>query len=165
MASNIEAAIPELTASSKVLLHAFVDTATQVVAEYRDINPRAITLNKLRNGKVRKKTGKKHLGMARVMDRKTVDAGLKEIAQKKIEAVAAEKAKLACKKEAAANKEQAIQQKKATREVQAILEAQWNVDYAAAEASWRLERDQACVKYQKPSRKPVKPSRPKVMVN
>ena len=58
MASNVEAAIPELTVAARVLLHAFVDTATQTVAEYRDINPCAITLNKLRNGKVRKlKTG------------------------------------------------------------------------------------------------------------
>ncbi|KAF8424391.1 hypothetical protein EV426DRAFT_642354 [Tirmania nivea] len=167
MASNIEAAIPELTASSRLLLHAFVDTATQVVAEYRDINPRAITLNKLWNGKVRRnRTGKKHLGMARVMDRKTVDAGLKGIAQKKIEAAAAEKAKLGRKEEAAAKKiikEQVIQQKKATREAQAVLEAQWNAEYAAAEASWRLERDQARAEHRKPPTKPVKPPRPRTV--
>ncbi|KAF8430313.1 hypothetical protein EV426DRAFT_660729, partial [Tirmania nivea] len=167
MASNIEVVIPELTISSKLLLHIFVDAVTQVVAEYRDINPHAITLNKLRNGKVHKRTGKRHLGMARVMDRKTVDVELKEIAQKKVEAAAAEKAKLARKKEATAKKiikEQAIQQKKAICEAQAVLEAQWNAEYTAAEASWRLERDQAHTEYyQKPPRKPVKLPRPKAV--
>jgi len=89
IASNVEATIPELTASSKVLLYAFVDTVTQPVAEYRDINPHAITLNKLRNGKVGKNTtGKKHLGTVRLMDCKTVDTGLKEIAQNGVEAAA-----------------------------------------------------------------------------
>jgi len=61
MANNVAAAIPELTASSRQLLNGFVDTATQAVAKYRDIKPRAITLNKLRDGKIRgNKTGKKY---------------------------------------------------------------------------------------------------------
>ena len=53
MANNVAVAIPELTASSKQLLNEIVDIATQAIAKYRDINPRAITLNKLRDGKIR----------------------------------------------------------------------------------------------------------------
>ncbi|KAF8430119.1 hypothetical protein EV426DRAFT_5481 [Tirmania nivea] len=170
MANNIEVAIPEITASARNLLHAFVDTATQKVAEYRDINPRAVTLNKLRNRKIcRNKASKKHLGnMARVMDRRMVDAGLKEIARKEAAAVAAEEAKIARKEEAAARKlakEQAIQQKKAAREVQAVLEAQWKADYATAEAAWRIEQDQARLEHRKPPKKPVKPPRPRVVAD
>ncbi|KAF8424382.1 hypothetical protein EV426DRAFT_712213 [Tirmania nivea] len=104
--------------------------------------------------------------MARVMDHKTVDAGLKVIAQKKVEAAVAEKAKVAHKKEAIAKKiikEQAIQQKKATRETQAVLEVQWNAEYAAAEASRRPERDQARAEHWKPPRKPIKPPRPRAV--
>jgi len=55
MANNIAVAIPELTASSRQLLNEFVNTAIQAIAKYRDIKPRAITLNKLqlRDGKIR----------------------------------------------------------------------------------------------------------------
>jgi len=53
MANNVAVAIPELTASSRQLLNEFVDTATQAIAKYRDIKPRTITLNKLRDGKIR----------------------------------------------------------------------------------------------------------------
>ena len=115
IANNVAVAIPELTASSRQLLNEFVDTATQSVAEYRDINSRATTLNKLRDGKIRSnKTGEKCLGMARVMDWRAVDARLKEIARKKVEAIAAEKTKLMRKQEADTRKiakERAIQQK------------------------------------------------------
>ena len=53
MANNLAVAIPELTASSRQLLNEFVDTAIQAIAKYRDIKPCAITLNKLRDGKIR----------------------------------------------------------------------------------------------------------------
>jgi len=147
MANNEAAAIPELTASSRQLLNKFVDTATQAVAEYRNINPRAITLKKLLDGKIqRNKIGKKYLRMARVTDHRAVDAELKEITRKRIEAVAAEKVKLVRKQEAATRKiakEWAMQQKKAAREAQALLDTQWNAEYSAAEAAWRIEYDQA----------------------
>ena len=82
MEHNVVTALPKMsTAAGKQLLYEFVDSCTQVVAEYHDINPHAITLSKLRNGKIHKNTsGKKRLGMARVMDRKTIDIGLKEMA-------------------------------------------------------------------------------------
>jgi len=47
MANNVPAAILELSVTSRQLLNEFVNTATQAVAEYRDINSRAVTLNKL----------------------------------------------------------------------------------------------------------------------
>ena len=166
MANNMERAIPELTAISRGLLHEFVDAVTQSVAEYRDINPRAITISRLRNGKIHRNGSKKQLGIARVITRQMVDAGLKEIARKETEAAAAEEAKLVRKQQATARKtaqEQAIQQKKAAREAQAVLEAQWNADYAAAEAVWRIERDQARAEHRKPPKKPVKPPKPRAV--
>jgi len=70
-----------------------------------EINPRAITLNKLQNGKIRRnKARKKYLRMAGVIDRRVVDTGLKEIARKKVEAVATEKAKLVHKQGATIRK-------------------------------------------------------------
>jgi len=61
------------------------------------------------------------------MDRRAVDAGVKEIARKKVEAVVTEKAKLVYKQEAATRKiakEQTMQQKKAAQETQALLDTQ-----------------------------------------
>lgn len=46
-----------------------------------------------------------------------------------------------------------------------MLEAQWKADYAAAEALWRIERDQARLEHRKVPKKPVKPPRPKVVVD
>jgi len=45
---------------------------------------------------------------------------------------------------------------------QAVLEAQWNADYAAAEAAWPIERDQARAEHRKPP-KPVKPPKPRAV--
>jgi len=31
-----------------------------------------------------------------------------------------------------------------------LLDTQWNAEYSAAEAAWRIERDQACAEHRKP---------------
>jgi len=56
-----------------------------------------------------------------------------------------------------------MQQKKAAREAQALLDTQWNVEYSAAEAAWRIERDQARAEHRKPPKEPLKPLRPRVV--
>jgi len=56
-----------------------------------------------------------------------------------------------------------MQQNKAAREVQALLDTQWNAEYSAAEATWRIERNQARAEYRKPPEKPLKPLRPRVV--
>jgi len=65
--------------------------------------------------------------MAKVIDRRAVDAGLKEIARKKVEVIVTEKAKLVYKQEAATSKiakERAMQQKKAAQETRVLLDTQ-----------------------------------------
>ena len=64
------------------------------------------------------------------MDRRVVEAGLKEIPRNKVEAVGAGRAKLLRKQEAATRKfgkERAMQQKKAAREAQALLDTQCGI--------------------------------------
>jgi len=88
------------------------------------------------------------------------------LAERLVEAIVTEKAKLVYKQEAATRKiakEWAMQQKKAAREAQALLDTQWNVEYSAAEAAWRIERDQARAENRKPPKTPLKPLRPRVV--
>ena len=50
-----------LTSTIRKTLYEFVDDAAEVVAEYRDINPCAETLIKLRSGKIRRAKGRKYV--------------------------------------------------------------------------------------------------------
>ena len=44
-----------------------------------------------------------------------------------------------------------------------MLDTPWNAEYSAAEAAWRIERDQACAEHRKPPKKPLKLPRPRVV--
>lgn len=74
--------------TKRELFHAVIDTAMAKLTTYRDIEPRATTLSKLRNGKVcKKKVGSRQVGHGgtRVFTRAELNAGLKklEIANRK----------------------------------------------------------------------------------
>lgn len=60
-----------LDKSAKVsLFQSFVDIVTERISVYRDITPRAVTLNKLHNGKTRKLRGpSRQVGSGRILSR------------------------------------------------------------------------------------------------
>ena len=65
---------------ARELFHSVIDTAVAKLTHYRDIAPRATTINKLRNGNVcKKKVGSRLVGTARVLTRTELNAGLKKL--------------------------------------------------------------------------------------
>ena len=99
----------------------FVDIASEKVCEYRDIAPRAHTLNTLRNGKARLKvTGRRrHIpGAARVMTEKEIRSGLEQLFRAE---------------EKNAEKERLTEERKKAAEMKRIVKN-------AAETQWRLEK-------------------------
>ena len=65
---------------ARELFHSVIDTAVAKLTHYRDIAPRATTMNKLRNSKVcKKKVGSRLVGTARVLTRTELNAGLKKL--------------------------------------------------------------------------------------
>lgn len=149
------------------LLQSLVDVATAKIATYRDIAPRAVTLNKLRNGKTRVNRGRgpsRQVGTARVLSRKVLNESLQ-----KLEQVEAEKA---ARDKAALERKLAMEER---RNAKQVLEKQWRLDLdmysdqvtawreeiAALDAAWKEQRDEARIAHQRPPKKPIHPSRPK----
>lgn len=153
--------------AKRSLFRSFVDTTTAKITTYRDIEPRALTLHKLRNGKTRRKItrGSKQVGgSARVLSRKELNEALK-----KLELAEAAKA---TREQAALERKLAAEERKNAKQV---LETQWKFDIsqytnlvnawreevAAIDAKWRQERDEARTAHQRPPKKPTPPVRPK----
>ena len=142
-----------------------VDLVTTKLAAYRDIAPRAETLNKLRNGKTRKNRGpSRQVGTGRVLSRKLLNEGLKrlEIA----EAARAVREKAAFERKLAAeerkNAKQALdKQYKLDLDAYADQIDAWKNEVAALDAAWREQRDEARLAHRRPPKKPTPPTRPK----
>ena len=142
-----------------------VDLVTTKLAAYRDIAPRAETLNKLRNGKTRKNRGpSRQVGTGRVLSRKLLNEGLKrlEIA----EAARAAREKAAFERKLAAeerkNAKQALdRQYKLDLDAYADQIDAWKNEVAALDAAWREQRDEARLAHRRPPKKPTPPTRPK----
>ncbi|RPB19239.1 hypothetical protein L211DRAFT_853423 [Terfezia boudieri ATCC MYA-4762] len=95
-----------------------IDFAGEKVAKHRDIAPRADTLSRLRDGKVRRtKKGKKRVGEARILTHKYVNDGIKKVAE--------EEAKKLARQQALAEKKRIADERKAIRDA---LEKQWKAD-------------------------------------
>ena len=84
----------ELDKGTKVtLFQSLVDITTTKIAAYRDIAPRAVTLNKLRSGKTRVKHGpSRQVGTGRVLSHKVLNDSLKKLELAEAVKVAREKA-------------------------------------------------------------------------
>ena len=112
----------------------FVDIASEKVCEYRDIAPRAHTLNALRNGKTWLKVagrGRHIPGAARVMTEKEIRSGLEQLFRAE---------------EKNAEKEHLTEERKKAAELKRIVknavETQWKLEkleYEMAKDRWELE--------------------------
>ena len=156
----------DLDKGAKVaVFQSLIDVATDKIATYRDIAPRALTLTKLRNGKTRTKRGpSRQVGTGRVLSRKVLNEGLKKLELAEAARVVREKAAL--------ERRLASEEKKNAKQA---LERQWKLDMdaytkqldawreesAVLEATWREQRDQARIAHQRPLKKPIMPIRPK----
>ena len=150
----------ELDKGAKVsLFQSFVDTATAKIAAYRDIAPRAMTLNKLRSGKTRIKRGpSRQVGTGRVLSRKVLNESLKKLELAEAAKVAREKAaeerKLAAEERRVAK--QAIEiQWKLDRDLYDEQINAWREEVAALDAACREERDEARMAHRRPPKKPT----------
>lgn len=107
--------------AKRALFESVVDTAPAELIEYRDIAPRATTLNKLRNGKTRRTavTSRRQLGTARILSRQVLNETLKKFGINEAAKREREKTTLGHKG--------AIEAKKCARQA---LEQQWKLEYA-----------------------------------
>ena len=115
------------------LFQSFVDIATTKIATYRDIAPRAVTLNKLRNGKTRTKRNgpSRQVGTGRVLSRKVLNESLKKLELAEAAKVAREKA--------AEERRLAAEERKNAKQA---LDMQWRLDFGIYEDqmdAWREE--------------------------
>ena len=110
----------KLNVEEKDMVYELVDLAMEKVTKYRDIIPQASTLQKLRNGKVRKtKRGAKHLGEARVLTHEYVNQALQKVRNDKAEQL---------------RRQQAIEERKRAAEVKKNLREQ-------ALSEWKAKLD------------------------
>ena len=142
-----------------------VDLVTTKLAAYRDIAPRAETLNKLRNGKTRKNRGpSRQVGTGRVLSRKLLNEGLKKLEIAEAARAAREKAALERKlaAEERKNAKQALD-KQYKLDLDAYVDQidAWKKEVAALDAAWKEQRDEARLAHRRPPKKPTPPSRPK----
>ena len=81
LTKKAEGIIRELNAEDRDAVYEVLDFAIQKVTKYQDIMPRANTLMKLRNGKVRreKRAKSRKIGEARVLTYKHVNEGLQKL--------------------------------------------------------------------------------------
>ncbi|RPB18389.1 hypothetical protein L211DRAFT_874882 [Terfezia boudieri ATCC MYA-4762] len=117
----------------KGMVYELIDFAEEKVTKYRDIAPHAETLNKLRDGKIRKtRKRSRHVGEARVLTYQYVNEGIKKLAD--TEAAKAERRRIAKEKKKVA------EEKRVTKEA---LDKQWRYDlqqYQAVEIPvWQAE--------------------------
>ena len=162
LTKKAEGIIRGLNVEDKDTVYEVLDFAVQKVTKYRDIMPRANTLMKLRNGKVRreKRAKSRKIGEARVLTYKHVNEGLQ-----KLEDDEAERKKRQLLAEA---KKRAAEEKKSLQET---LVAQWKADIAVYENSvlpaWRIECTTIHVEWAAAKqlgtkgRRPAYPPRPK----
>ena len=118
------------------LFQAFVDTTTAKLTTYCDITPHATTLSKLRKGKTKYNEnagrGSRQVGgSAKVLSRKVLNKGLKQLEL-------AQPLKAACEKPAAECKLATEQRKQAKQ----VREQQWRFDLDAYEDQVTAWRDQ-----------------------
>ena len=144
-----------------VLFQSLVDLATEKVAAYRDIAPRATTLNKLRNGKTRKNRGpSRQVGIERVLSRQVLNEGLKKLEIAEAAKVAREQAALGRKlaAEERKNAKQAMErQHKLDLDHYNDQVNAWREEVALLDAAWREDRDAARLAHQRPPKKPTPP--------
>ena len=87
----------KLNDDDKGMVYKLIDLYAEKVTKYRDIDPRAETLNKLWSGKVRKsRKNTRHVGEARVLTHKYVNEGIKKAAD--VAAAKAERQRVAAQK-------------------------------------------------------------------
>ena len=153
----------KLNPEEKSPIYQLIDFAGEKITKHRDIAPRADTLKKLRNGKVRKeRIRSRHIpGEARVLSYQHINDGLK-----KLEDGDAEKVK---KQQLAEERRRASEERKIMRET---LLAQWKIDLQEHTQTmvpqWQAEcteidADWAAAKQiaGRSTKKPAYPSRPK----
>ena len=152
--------------TKRSLFRSFVDATTAKLTTYRDIAPRATTLNKLRNGKTRTRGSSKQVGgKARVLSRAVLNEGIR-----KAELAAATKA---AREQAALENRLAAEEAKRAKQA---LENQWRLDLknyvdhvepawhaecAVIEAAWKEQRDAARKVHKRAPKKPTLPLKPK----
>ena len=148
-----------------LLFQSLVDLAIEKVAAYRDIAPRATTLNKLRNGKTRKnRVPSRQVGIGRVLSRQALNEGLKKLEIAEADRVACEQAalerKLAAKERKNAKQAMERQHKMDLDQYNDQVNA-WREEVAILDAVWREERNAARLAHERPPKKPTPPIRPK----
>ena len=152
--------------TKRSLFRSFVDATTAKLTTYRDIAPRATTLNKLRSGKTRTRGSSKQVGgKARVLSRAVLNEGIR-----KAELAAATKA---AREQAALENRLAAEEAKRAKQA---LEDQWRLDLknyvdhvepawraecAVIEAAWGEQRDAARMVHKRAPKKPTLPPKPK----
>ena len=152
--------------TKRALFESVVDTATAKLIEYRDIAPRATTLNKLRNGKTRRTATKsrRQLGTARVLSRQVLNQTLKKLEtseaakREREKAILDRKAAMEAKKHA----KQALEQQWKLEYAEYIVqEIDWREECASLTAEWHIQRDAARMAHKRPPKKPTLPPKPK----
>ena len=156
----------ELNNGTKIsVFQSFVDSTTAKLTTYRDIAPRATTLNKLRSGKTRTTRGpSKQVGSGRVLSRKMLNEGLKKLELAEEARVGREQLALERKLavEERKNAKQALEvQWRCDLDVYADQVAAWREEVAEIDAAWKEQRDEARIAHKRPPKKPTLPVRPK----
>lgn len=168
--SSFKEKVPLDCSTHKDLLdtfYSYVDKAMEKLTSYRDIAPRAHTLNALRNGKARMKIAgrRRHLtGAGRVMTEKEIRSGLEQLFQSEKQRV--EKQRLAEERKSAMEVQKNIRvaaekQWKIEKMQYEMERDSWELECHTIEDNWRQERDAARAAKVKPPKKPTMPPRPK----
>ena len=165
LSRQVEALLHDLDTIRKNLLLDYIDIAAEKVTKYRDIAPRAITLNKLRNGKVRQqKKRTRHVGSARVLTYKMVNDALKTLEEANTQKLARQQA-YAEKKRLAEEKKLAItaleKQWQVDLENYKALIAEWEKMCAEHDATWIASKSSSTGQRGQRGRKPPYPPKPK----
>ena len=152
--------------TKRSLFRSFVDATTAKLTTYRDIAPRATTLNKLRSGKTRTRGSYKQVGgKARVLSRAVLNESISKaelaVATKATREQAALENRLAAEEAKRAKQALEDQWRLDLKNYVDHVEPAWRAECAVIEAAWGEQRDAARMVHKRAPKKPTLPPKPK----